>query len=160
MKRVLAFDLGASSGRGIIAELDNGRITLNEIHRFVNNGVNVRGTFYWDILYLFNQIKQGIVKAKLAGGFDTIGIDTWGVDFGLIDENGVLIGNPVHYRDSRTDNIPKELFKVISREDVYKKTGIQIMSFNTLFQMYSLAKHRKADLERAEKMLFIPDLLN
>lgn len=160
MKRVLAFDLGASSGRGIIAELDNGRITMNEIHRFVNNGVNVRGTFYWDILYLFDQIKQGIVKAKHAGGFDTIGIDTWGVDFGLLDENGVLIGNPVHYRDSRTDNMPEELFKVISREDVYKKTGIQIMNFNTLFQLYYLARYRKADLERAEKMLFIPDLLN
>ena len=88
--RVLAFDLGASSGRGIIAELKDGKITLNEIHRFENNGVNARGTLYWDILYLFNQIKQGIVNAKLAGGFDSIGIDTWGVDFGLIDENGDL----------------------------------------------------------------------
>ena len=160
MKKVLAFDLGASSGRGIIAELNGGKITLNEIHRFENNGVNVRGTFYWDILYLYNQIKQGIVKAKLAGGFDTIGIDTWGVDFGLIDENGALIGNPVHYRDSRTDNIPDELFKVVNRESVYNKTGIQIMSFNTLFQMYYLTKYRSDDLKRAKDMLFIPDLLN
>ena len=101
MKKVLAFDLGASSGRAVIASLDNGKITLDEVHRFENNGVAVRGTFYWDVLYLFNQIKQGIVKAKLAGGFDAIGIDTWGVDFGLTDENGDLIGNPVHYRDSR-----------------------------------------------------------
>ena len=160
MKKVLAFDLGASSGRGIIASLDGGKITLNEIHRFANNGVNVRGTFYWDILYLFDQIKQGIVKAKLAGGFDSIGIDTWGVDFGLLDENGDLIGNPVHYRDARTDNIPDELFRVVNCESVYEKTGIQIMNFNTLYQLYYLAKHRPDILKRADKMLFIPDLLN
>ncbi len=160
MKKVLAFDLGASSGRGIIASADGGKITLNEIHRFANNGVNVRGTFYWDILYLFDQIKQGIVKAKLAGGFDSIGIDTWGVDFGLLDENGDLIGNPVHYRDARTDNIPDELFRVVNRESVYEKTGIQIMNFNTLYQLYYLAKHRPDILKRADKMLFIPDLLN
>lgn len=160
MKKVLAFDLGASSGRGIIASLEDGKITLNEVHRFVNNGVSARGTFYWDILYLFDQIKQGIVKAKLAGGFDAIGIDTWGVDFGLLDKNGELIGNPVHYRDTRTDNIPDELFKVVNRESVYEKTGIQIMSFNTLFQLYYLAKYRPETLAKADKMLFIPDLLN
>jgi len=116
MKKVLAFDLGASSGRGIIATLDNGKITLDEIHRFPNNGVNVRNTLYWDIIYLFDQIKQGIVKARLAGGFDTIGIDTWGVDFGLVDECGDLLANPVHYRDARTDNIPEEVFKEISKD--------------------------------------------
>ncbi len=160
MKKVLAFDLGASSGRGIIATLENGKITLNEIHRFANNGVNVRGTFYWDVLYLFDQIKQGIVKAKLAGGFDSIGIDTWGVDFGLLDENGDLIGNPVHYRDARTDNMPDELFKVVNRESVYEKTGIQIMNFNTLFQLYYLVKYRPDILKKADKMLFMPDLLN
>ena len=160
MKKVLAFDLGASSGRGIIATLDNGKITLNEIHRFANNGVNARGTFYWDVLYLFDQIKQGIVKAKLAGGFDSIGIDTWGVDFGLVDENGDLIGNPVHYRDSRTDNMPEELFKVVNKNSLYEKTGIQIMNFNTLFQLYYLVKYRSDMLKRADKMLFMPDLLN
>ena len=115
MRKVLAFDLGASSGRGIVATLDNGKITLEEIHRFENNGVNVRGTLYWDIIYLFNQIKQGIVNARLAGGFDSIGIDTWGVDFGIIDENGDLVANPVHYRDTRTDNIPDEVFEEISK---------------------------------------------
>ena len=160
MKKVLAFDLGASSGRGIIASLDNGKITLNEIHRFPNNGVNVRKTLYWDIIYLFDQIKQGIVKARLAGGFDAIGIDTWGVDFGLIDENGELIGNPVHYRDSRTDNILGEVFNEISKESLYERTGIQILNFNTLFQMYYMAKYRPDVLKRADKMLFIPDLLN
>lgn len=160
MKKVLAFDLGASSGRGIVATLDNGKITLNEIHRFENNGVNVRGTLYWDIIYLFNQIKQGIVNARLAGGFDSIGIDTWGVDFGMIDENGDLIVNPVHYRDTRTEGIPEELFEEISKDNVYDRTGIQIINFNTLFQMYYMAKYKKKTLSLADKILFIPDLLN
>ncbi len=160
MKKVLAFDLGASSGRGILATYDNEKITLEEIHRFENNGVNVRGTLYWDIIYLFNQIKQGIVNARLAGGFDCIGIDTWGVDFGLIDENGDLVANPVHYRDARTDNIPEEVFQIISKQNVYNRTGIQIMNFNTLFQMYYMAVYKKKTLSLADKMLFIPDLLN
>ena len=158
--KVLAFDLGASSGRGIIAELKDGKITLNEIHRFPNNGINVRGTLYWDILYLFDQIKQGIVNAKLAGGFDSIGIDTWGVDFGLIDKNGDLIGNPVHYRDIRTEGIPDEVFKIVNKESLYEKTGIQILNFNTLFQLYYLSAHKSEMLKQADKFLFIPDLLN
>ena len=158
--RVLAFDLGASSGRGILATLQDGKITLEEIHRFANNGVNVRGTLYWDILYLYDQIKQGIVKAKLAGGFDKIGIDTWGVDFGMLDKNGDPISNPVHYRDTRTDNIPDELFEVLDKDTLYDETGIQMLNFNTLFQLYYLAKYKKEDLKRADKMLFIPDLLN
>lgn len=160
MKKVLAFDLGASGGRGIIATLDNKKITLKEIHRFANNGVKVRNTLYWDVLYLFDQIKQGIVKARLAGGFDSIGIDTWGVDFGLVDECGDLLCNPVHYRDERTDNIPDEVFKEISKEDLYGKTGIQIMNFNTIFQLYYLAKYKADLLKRADKFIFIPDLLN
>jgi len=160
MKKVLAFDLGASSGRAIVATYDAGKITLDEVHRFANNGVNVRNTFYWDILYLFDQIKQGIVNARLSGGFDSIGIDTWGVDFGLVDECGDLIGNPVHYRDSRTDNIPEEVFKEISKDELYGKTGIQILNFNTIFQLYYLAKYKADMLKRADKFLFIPDLLN
>lgn len=160
MKRVLAFDLGASSGRGILASLENGKITLKEVHRFPNNGVKVCSTVYWDVLYLFDQIKQGITNAKLEGGFDSIGIDTWGVDFGLIDSEGKLIGNPVTYRDSRTDNMPEELFEIICAEDVYKRTGIQIMNFNTLYQLYYMYKYRKAEVSRADAMLFMPDLLN
>lgn len=160
MKKVLAIDLGASSGRGILATYDNGKINLEEIHRFENNGVMVRGTLYWDVIYLFNQIKQAIVNARLNGGFDTIGIDTWGVDFGIIDENGDLITNPVHYRDARTDGIPEEVFEEISKQNVYDRTGIQIMNFNTLFQMYYMAKYKKKTLSLADKMLFMPDLLN
>ena len=160
MKKVLAIDLGASSGRGILATYDNGKIDLEEIHRFENNGVMVRGTLYWDVIYLFNQIKQAIVNARLNGGFDTIGIDTWGVDFGIIDENGDLVTNPVHYRDARTDGIPEEVFEEISKQNVYDRTGIQIMNFNTLFQMYYMAKYKKKTLSLADKMLFMPDLLN
>ncbi len=159
MKRVLAFDLGASSGRGILATLADGKITLKEVHRFPNNGVKVRSTLYWDVLYLFDQIKQGITNAKLEGGFDSIGIDTWGVDFGLIDAEGNLVGNPVTYRDARTDNIPEELFEKVCADEVYKRTGIQIINFNTLFQMYYMCKYKKADTDRAESMLFMPDLL-
>lgn len=160
MKKVLAFDLGASSGRGIIATLDGGKITLKEIHRFANNGVKVRNTFYWDILYLFDQIKQGIVKAKHEGGFDSIGIDTWGVDFGLLDKNGDLIDNPVHYRDDRTQGMQEELFKLVDKKTVYDRTGIQFMNFNTIFQMFYLSNYKQEILERAKDLLFIPDLLN
>ena len=160
MKKVLAFDLGASSGRGRLATFDNGKIEMEEIHRFANNGVNVRGTLYWDVLYLFDQIKQGITKAKLAGGFDSIGIDTWGVDFGLIDENGDLIGNPVTYRDSRTDTMIDEAGEVLCVEEIYKRTGIQMMNFNTLFQLYYLVKYKKDMINKTDKFLFMPDLLN
>ena len=95
-KRVLAIDFGASSGRAIIGKFDGEKISLEEVHRFSNDPVKVGDTMYWDVLRLFYNIKQGIVNAKLAGGFDSIGIDTWGVDFGLIDEFGCLLENPVH----------------------------------------------------------------
>ena len=101
MKKVLAIDLGASSGRGIIAHLDGGKISLKEIHRFQNNGVWAGGDFLWDVLHLLDEIKQAIVKANNDGGFDLIGIDTWGVDYGLLDKDGSLLTNPVHYRDAR-----------------------------------------------------------
>ena len=156
--RALAFDFGASSGRAIIGEFDGEKITLNEVHRFSNDPVDVHGTTYWDVLRQFFEIKQGIVKAKLAGGFDCIGIDTWGVDFGLVDEFGCLVENPVHYRDLRTKGMIDEAFKVIPREAFYEKTGIQFMELNTVFQLLSLRKYRPHILDRADKMLFMPDL--
>lgn len=158
--KVLAFDLGASSGRGILAEISDGKIKLEEIHRFANNGTYVCGTLYWDILYLYDQIKQGIVKAKLKGGFDTVGIDTWGVDFGFVNKDGELMKNPVHYRDKRTDDILDEFFKVIPKEELYRETGIQILNFNTVFQLFYLLKNKPEDIKNSDKMLFIPDLLN
>lgn len=157
-KRVLAFDFGASSGRAIIGCFDGDKITLEEVHRFSNDPVSVGGTVYWDVLRLFYEIKQGIVKAKIAGGFDSIGIDTWGVDFGLIDSEGKLMENPVHYRDTRTAGLVEESFKTMPKEKLYGITGIQFMELNTLFQLISLKKNRPWMLERADKMLFMPDL--
>lgn len=158
MKKVLAFDFGASSGRAIIGSFDGEKITLKEVHRFTNDPVDLGGTLYWDVLRLFYEIKQGIVKAKIAGGFDSIGIDTWGVDFGLIDKNGRLLENPVHYRDKRTSGLVEESFKSVPRQKMYDITGIQFMELNTLFQLISLKKQRPEMLERADKMLFMPDL--
>lgn len=160
MKRVLAFDFGASSGRAIIATYDNGRIDLEEVHRFPNDPVMLNGTLYWDALRLFFEIKQGIVKAKLAGGFDSIGVDTWGVDFGLIDEKGCLVENPVHYRDARTKGIIEEAEKLISKKEMYDITGIQFMEFNTAFQLLSIKRSRPELFDRAAKLLFMPDLFS
>ena len=157
-KRVLAFDFGASSGRAIIGCFDGDKITLEEVHRFSNDPVSVGGTVYWDVLRLFYEIKQGIIKAKIAGGFDSIGIDTWGVDFGLIDSEVKLMENPVHYRDARTVGLVDEAFKTMPKEKLYDITGIQFMELNTLFQLISLKKYRPWMLERADKMLFMPDL--
>lgn len=157
-KRILAFDFGASSGRAILGVLKNGKIEMKEIHRFSNDTVSVCGTVYWDILRLFFEIKAGISKAVAEGGFDAISIDTWGVDFGLIDKNGKLLSNPVHYRDRRTEGIPEEVFKTIPKDELYSLTGIQFANFNTLYQLMYLKLKEPETLERAEKMLMIPDL--
>ncbi len=157
-KKVLAFDFGASSGRAIIGTYENNKISLKEVHRFSNDPVNIHGTLYWDALRLFHEIKQGILQAHHNGGFDSIGIDTWGVDFGLLDKNGQLIENPVHYRDSRTDNMMEEVFAIIPKEELYERTGNQFASLNTIFQLYYLAKYRPEVLERTDKFLLIPDL--
>ncbi len=158
-KRVLAFDFGASSGRAIIGEFDGEKITLREVHRFSNDPVTINGTTYWDVQRLFFEIKQGILKAKEDGGFDSIGIDTWGVDFGLLRKDGTLIENPVHYRDKRNDGMVEKAKKYMSHERMYDITGIQFMDFNTIFQLLSLKENRPYILEEADTLLFMPDLL-
>lgn len=158
MKKILSFDFGASSGRAMLAEYSDGKINMQEIHRFSNDTVTVNGTMYWDILRLFFEIKTGITKAVNSGGFDAIGIDTWGVDFGLIDKRGKLIGNPVHYRDTRTEGMLEETFKTVSQDEIYSRTGIQCMRINTLYQLMYLKNHEPEQLDSAEKMLMIPDL--
>lgn len=157
-KRLLAFDFGASSGRAMLGEFDGERIALTEVHRFDNNPVTVRGTFYWDVLALFHEIKQGITKAKALGDFESIGIDTWGVDFGLLDRHGDLMQNPVHYRDARTAGMIEEVCGIIGRDELYRATGNQFMELNTIFQLYSLAQKRPELLERASRALLMPDL--
>lgn len=159
-KKVLAIDFGASSGRAIIGEFDGEHITLNEIHRFSNDPVILGGTMYWDVLRLFHEIKQSLIKAKEYGEVDSLAIDTWGVDFGLIDADGRLIDNPVHYRDSRTAGMLDEAFKMIPRDELYKATGNQFMEINTAFQLLSLVKNRPELLKRADKMLLMPDLFS
>ena len=159
-KRVLAFDFGASSGRAIVGVFDGNKIELREVHRFSNDPVKINGTFYWDVQRLFFEIKQGILKAKEDGGFDSIGIDTWGVDFGLLRKDGTLVENPVHYRDARNDGMVELAKKYMSHEEMYDITGIQFMDFNTIFQLLSLKENRPYILEEADKLLFMPDLLS
>lgn len=159
MEKILSFDFGASSGRAMISELKDGKIEMREIHRFSNDPVIIRGAMYWDILRLFFEIKSGITKAVNDGGFDAISIDTWGVDFGLIDQKGNLMGNPYHYRDSRTDDIPEKIYSdYISKDELYSRTGIQFMRFNTIYQLMHLKYEEPEVLKRVDKFLLIPDL--
>lgn len=157
-KKVLAFDFGASNGRALLGEIVGDKITYSEIHRFSNDPVLLGGHMYWDFLRLFFEIKTGIIKAKQAGGFDSIGIDTWGVDFGFIDKQGKLMGMPYHYRDIRTENAMEDTFKIVDKKTVYEKTGIQFMRLNTLFQLYVGKREDALIVDNADKMLFIPDL--
>ncbi|MDF2800916.1 MAG: Carbohydrate kinase, FGGY-like [Anaerocolumna sp.] len=160
LKNVLAFDIGASSGRAILGTFDGDTINTKEIHRFLNEPVTVNGTMYWDVLRLFHELKQGLIKAKLEGEVDSIGIDTWGVDFGLIDKKGYLLENPIHYRDNRTEGMFMEAFKRLPKSEFYNITGNQFMEINTAFQLLSLNINRPELLERAETLLLMPDLLN
>ncbi|MBR2861435.1 MAG: rhamnulokinase [Clostridia bacterium] len=161
MKKVLAFDFGASSGRAILGTFDNGKITLEELHRFSNDPVEVNGHFYWDILRLFFEIKQGILKCSAAGHKDiaAIGIDTWAVDFALLDADGELLANPYHYRDAKIENMDETVAE-LGKENIYNKTGLQFLAFNTLYQLRNLKKNKPALLDRAEHLLLIPDFFN
>lgn len=161
MKVILCFDFGASSGRAIISKFDGNKIELEEIHRFSNEPVSIGGHLYWDFLRLFHELKIGIKKAKAKyKDISSIGIDTWGVDYGLLDKNDDLIANPIHYRDVRTNNIIEDIEKIVSFKDIYKSTGIQYMQFNTLYQLYVDMKYRNNILKQVKSLLFIPDLFN
>ena len=157
-KKILAFDFGASSGRAMLSEIKDGKLIIEEIHRFSNDPVSVNGHLYWDVLRLFHEIKQGILKANTAGGFDCIGIDTWGVDFGLLDKNGQLIANPVHYRDVRTEGMQDSFYKRMSNKELYSKTGTQQLDLNTVYQLEALVQKQPELLKITEKILLIPDL--
>lgn len=160
MSKILAFDFGASSGRAMLAQYVDGKITMEELHRFTNDPVSVNGTLFWDALRLFYNIKQGITKAVNAGGFDMIGIDTWGVDFGLIGEDGQLIQNPVHYRDGRGEKPFEEFFRRVDPAELYSKIGLQHMAINTLYQLIYLKESKPELLAATKKVLFTPDLYN
>ena len=160
--KMLAIDLGASSGRGIVGSFDGKNLSICENHRFPNEPVNTNGNFSWDILRIFHEIKSSISKCILSDDKDikSIGIDTWGVDYGYIDKNGALMANPYHYRDMRTDNIQPYAFKTVPFEKLYSITGIQTMNFNTIYQLVADMRDRPYIVENAERLLFTPDLLN
>ncbi|MCQ2449501.1 MAG: rhamnulokinase [Clostridia bacterium] len=158
MKRILSFDFGASSGRAMLAVLKDGKIEMEEIHRFSNDTVIAHGTMYWDVLRLFFEIKTGITKAVNQGGFDAIGIDTWGVDFGLLNKKGDLITNPVHYRDTRTEGMLEKVFEIIPKDELYRVTGSQTNRINTLYQLMYLKENEPELLAMTDKMLLMPDL--
>ncbi|MBN1998637.1 rhamnulokinase [candidate division KSB1 bacterium] len=161
MSKYLAVDLGASSGRAMLATLNN-KLYLEEIYRFSNHPVQMLGHIYWDILYLFNEMKNGMRKTAAAGAskLESIGVDTWGVDFGLVGRNDVLLGNPYAYRDARTEGMMEKVFKMMPQKQLYGLTGIQFMQFNSVFQLYCMVRESHPVLARAERLLFMPDLLN
>ena len=158
-KNYLAIDLGAESGRVMLGTVSEAGIQLTEMHRFPNISVQVRKTFHWDILRLWHEIKTGIAKAAGTHEIAGIGVDTWGVDFGLLDANGELLGNPVCYRDPRTEPMVEAVFGRLSKAKIYSITGIQTMSLNTLFQMAALSLENSPQLAAAKKILFLPDLI-
>lgn len=158
-KKVLAIDLGASSGRGITGSLENGKMVLKEVHRFSNDPLQINGSFYWDTLRLLFEIKTAILKCSKDGGVDTVGIDTWGVDYGYIDKSGQLLSVPYHYRDERTLEEMERVYSKVPYAELYGKTGIESMSFNTVFQMSADLTNRPWLVENASRMLLTPDLL-
>ena len=158
---MLAIDLGASSGRGIVGSYDGNKLTLRENHRFSNDPMFVNGRFTWDILRIFFEIKNSITKTVIDGDdVSSMGIDTWGVDYGLIDRHGRLMANPTHYRDTRTVGITDYVSQFVSPEEIYRVTGIQAIDFNTLNQLAAEKRDNPEGMDMADKLLFIPDLLN
>jgi len=154
---VSAVDLGASSGRVMVARVGPGQLTLAEVHRFANVPVRVGGTLHWDILRLYGDVLDGLRAAAAPGGLASVGIDSWGVDYGLLDSSGALLGNPVHYRDSRTDGVPERVWARLPEADLYAVTGIQHLPFNTIYQLAATAG--TPQLAAARTLLMIPDLL-
>jgi len=159
-KSFLAFDLGATSGRSILGTLDNGRLQMKELTRFPNQMLQIGDHFHWNIYSLFEHFKVALAEVKKeCVEISSIGIDTWGVDFALIAKDGSLLGAPYAYRDSHTDGMPDKYFEIISREKVYGLTGIQVMNFNSLYQLFALKQADSSLLESASEMLFMPDAL-
>jgi rhamnulokinase len=159
-RQYLAFDLGASNGRAIVGTLEDGRITLEELHRFPNAPVAINGGLFWNVLGLFTELKTGLSKAVQKGiALSGIGIDTWGVDYAFLDKQGFLVGNPRNYRDPRVDDVLPWTFERVSKEEIYRATGIQIMPLNTIFQLSAAVRDGDCQLAAAEKLLFIPNLL-
>ena len=160
---LLALDLGAESGRAILGRLDRGLLDLQEIHRFPNGPVRLPDGLHWNAPGLFGELKAGLRKAREAagdGGLVSAGLDTWGVDFGLLDAHGDLLGNPFHYRDSRTDGLVEKAWQLVGREAIFEATGIQFMQLNSLYQLLALRLGGSPALAGASTFLTMPDLFN
>ncbi len=159
IKNLAAIDLGAESGRIVVGQFDGQRLSLHEAHRFRNGPIHVAGHMHWDVLHIFEEILNGLAHAaKHYGALTSIGVDTWGVDFGLLDRTGALIGNPYHYRDHRTDDVMDKVFARVPREAIFAATGIQFMQLNTLYQLYAMLG--SPALDSAATLLMIPDLID
>jgi rhamnulokinase len=158
----LAIDLGSSSGRVILGSLTDDRLVLSEIHRFANGPVCLPDGLHWDVLRLWDEVKQGITitAGKHPEGITSIGVDSWGVDYALLDPMGVLIGNPYHYRDSQTNGMMDKVFQRVPREEIFAQTGIQFLQINTLYQLFSMVSNHPQMLLSARTFLMIPDLFN
>jgi len=160
-RNYLAIDLGAESGRTMLGTLADEKLTLSETHRFPNGPVRLPDGIHWDVLRLWSEIKAGIAAAANDGAkLNGLGLDTWGVDFALLDRNGSLLGNPFHYRDARTDGMVDEAFRLMARSDIFASTGIQFMQLNTLFQLLAMVQAKSPILDIAQTFVTIPDLFN
>jgi rhamnulokinase len=158
-KSYLALDLGAESGRAILARLHSGVLTTQEIHRFKNEPVEYGGSLHWDVTRLWLEVRKALLsleEMELAG----IGVDAWGVDYALLGERGELLQNPYHYRDARTNGVMQEVFRKVTKEEIYSATGIQFMPINTLYQLYAARRDTPALLKAARRLVTIPDLFH
>ena len=157
--RFVAVDLGASSGRVMTGEWDGRRFSMEELHRFANGGVRIGDSLYWDVLNIWSQMQEGLARYRLhfPGAPESVGVDAWGVDFGLLDKPGRLMGNPVHYRDRRTEGIPPLVLQKVSNDELFAETGVQTMQLDTLFQLYSMVLD-DSQIQCAGTLLTIPAL--
>jgi rhamnulokinase len=161
-KRYIAVDLGAESGRVMLGVVSADKLGLEEVHRFSNGPVEQDGSLHWDFGKLLPEIKAGISKAagRAGGEVAGIGVDSWGVDFGLLDEKGNLIENPYHYRDSRTNGMLDKAFEMMPKRDIYEHTGIQFLQFNSVYQLLSMRLADSPVLAKAKRLLFIANLVS
>jgi rhamnulokinase len=157
----LAFDLGAESGRTVLGRLSEGRILTRELTRFPNSPVHILGHQHWNVYYLFEEVKKGLKTGLAEAGRqpESLAVDTWGVDFGLVAEDGTILGLPYAYRDPRTRGAMEEFFERLPREEIYERTGVQFMPFNSLFQLFAARRDSPTILESARTLLFMPDLM-
>ncbi|HEX4590639.1 MAG TPA: rhamnulokinase family protein, partial [Gemmataceae bacterium] len=159
-RKLLAIDLGAESGRGVLGSFDGQRLSLEIIHRFSNGPVRTLDSLHWDVLRLHAEILNALRQAAGKGGVESVGVDTWGVDFALLGRNGTLLGNPRHYRDPHTEGVMEEAFQKVPKAEIYRRTGLQFMRINSLYQLLALQRDRSPLLDAAESLLFMPDLFH